>query len=97
MVRVQAGLVFQPEKVNVFSKDCWRGGKEVTCMSVTVCLSLRSRTGSVAMATAEVGEFSTAASGGWAGPVAAAGRGQLLAGGAGCWWAGSTTCGRGQL
>lgn len=35
------------------------------------------------MATAEVGEFSTPASGGWAGPVAP-GQGQLLLGGASC-------------
>lgn len=82
MVQVQAGLVFQPEKVNVFNKDCWRGGKEVTCMSITVCLSLHSRTRSIAMATAEVGEFSTPASGGlgrasycWAEPAAARGWG----------------------
>lgn len=75
MVQVQAGLVFQPEKVNVFNKDCWRGGKEVTCMSITVCLSLHPRTRSIAIATAEVGEFSTPASGGWAEPAAARGWG----------------------
>ncbi|XP_047189564.1 integrin alpha-11 isoform X2 [Scophthalmus maximus] len=44
VVRIQAKLTFEPEKVNVFNKDCRRGGKEVTCMSVTVCLSLEPRT-----------------------------------------------------
>ncbi|XP_070687528.1 integrin alpha-11 [Pempheris klunzingeri] len=44
VVRIQAKLTFEPEKVNIFNKDCRRGGKEVTCMSVTVCLSLDSRT-----------------------------------------------------
>ncbi|XP_067349582.1 integrin alpha-11 isoform X1 [Channa argus] len=44
VVRIQAKLTFEPEKVNIFNKDCWRGGKEVTCMSVTVCLSLDFRT-----------------------------------------------------
>ncbi|KAL7401521.1 hypothetical protein ABVT39_000966 [Epinephelus coioides] len=44
VVRIQAKLTFEPEKVNIFNKDCLRGGKEVTCMSVIVCLSLESRT-----------------------------------------------------
>uniref|UniRef100_A0A672YKB9 Integrin, alpha 11b n=1 Tax=Sphaeramia orbicularis TaxID=375764 RepID=A0A672YKB9_9TELE len=44
VVRIQTKLTFEPEKVNIFNKDCRRGGKEVTCMSVTVCLSLDSRT-----------------------------------------------------
>uniref|UniRef100_A0A4W6FGI4 Integrin subunit alpha 11 n=1 Tax=Lates calcarifer TaxID=8187 RepID=A0A4W6FGI4_LATCA len=44
VVRIQAKLTFEPEKVNIFNKDCRRGGKEVTCMSVIVCLSLDSRT-----------------------------------------------------
>ncbi|XP_054476602.1 integrin alpha-11 [Anoplopoma fimbria] len=44
VVRIQAELIFEPEKVNIFNKDCRRGGKEVTCMSVNVCLSLEART-----------------------------------------------------
>ncbi|XP_059190805.1 integrin alpha-11 [Centropristis striata] len=44
VVRIQAKLTFEPEKVNIFNKDCRRGGKDVTCMSVIVCLSLDSRT-----------------------------------------------------
>lgn len=49
------------------------------------------------MATAEVGEFSTPASGGWAGPVAP-GQGQLLLGGASCCQGvGLAAAGRGQL
>uniref|UniRef100_A0A3Q0SHZ8 VWFA domain-containing protein n=1 Tax=Amphilophus citrinellus TaxID=61819 RepID=A0A3Q0SHZ8_AMPCI len=44
VVQIQAKLTFEPEKVNIFNKDCQRGGKEVTCMSVTICLSLDFRT-----------------------------------------------------
>uniref|UniRef100_A0A4W6FG21 Integrin subunit alpha 11 n=1 Tax=Lates calcarifer TaxID=8187 RepID=A0A4W6FG21_LATCA len=33
VVRIQAKLTFEPEKVNIFNKDCRRGGKEVTCIS----------------------------------------------------------------
>ncbi|XP_034031669.1 integrin alpha-11 [Thalassophryne amazonica] len=44
VVQIQSKLTFEPEKINVFNKDCQRGGKEVTCMSVTSCLSLNPRT-----------------------------------------------------
>uniref|UniRef100_A0A3Q4BSD9 VWFA domain-containing protein n=1 Tax=Mola mola TaxID=94237 RepID=A0A3Q4BSD9_MOLML len=44
VVQIQASLTFEPEKVNIFNKDCRRGGKEVTCMSIAVCLSLDSKT-----------------------------------------------------
>uniref|UniRef100_A0A3B4ZHQ7 Integrin alpha-11-like n=1 Tax=Stegastes partitus TaxID=144197 RepID=A0A3B4ZHQ7_9TELE len=44
VVRIQAKVTFEPQKVNIFNKDCQQGGKEVTCMSLTVCLSLDSRT-----------------------------------------------------
>ncbi|XP_024911985.1 integrin alpha-11 isoform X2 [Cynoglossus semilaevis] len=44
VVQIQAQMTFEPQKVNIFNKDCRRGGKAVTCMSVTVCLSLDSRT-----------------------------------------------------
>uniref|UniRef100_A0A3Q1ERK4 Integrin alpha-11-like n=1 Tax=Acanthochromis polyacanthus TaxID=80966 RepID=A0A3Q1ERK4_9TELE len=40
VVQIQAKLTFEPQKVNIFNKDCQQGGKEVTCMSLTVCLSL---------------------------------------------------------
>lgn len=56
MVRIQASLTFEPEKVNIFNKDCWRGGKEVTCMSVIVCLSLDSLTGTRTKTKADVGK-----------------------------------------
>uniref|UniRef100_A0A671TLX9 Integrin subunit alpha 11 n=1 Tax=Sparus aurata TaxID=8175 RepID=A0A671TLX9_SPAAU len=39
VVRIQAKLTFEPEKVNIFNKDCRRGGKEVTCMSVIFALT----------------------------------------------------------
>ncbi|KAI3371130.1 hypothetical protein L3Q82_023529, partial [Scortum barcoo] len=55
VVRIQAKLTFEPEKVNIFNKDCRRGGKEVTCMSVIVCLSLDSRTKTRTKTRADVG------------------------------------------
>ncbi|CAF88679.1 unnamed protein product, partial [Tetraodon nigroviridis] len=54
VVRVQAGLLFQPEKVDVSNKDCRRGGKAAACMAVTVCLSLSSRTSATATVGADV-------------------------------------------
>uniref|UniRef100_A0A3Q3FIR6 Integrin, alpha 11b n=1 Tax=Kryptolebias marmoratus TaxID=37003 RepID=A0A3Q3FIR6_KRYMA len=39
VVEIQARLTFEPERINIFKKDCQRGGKSVTCMSVTICLS----------------------------------------------------------
>lgn len=56
MVQIQARLTFEPEKVNIFNKDCWRAGREVTCMSVTVCLSLDFRTKTRTKTRADVGE-----------------------------------------
>ncbi|XP_037097735.1 integrin alpha-11-like isoform X1 [Syngnathus acus] len=40
VVRLEPTLTFEPEKVNVFHKDCWRGGRPVTCMVARVCLQL---------------------------------------------------------
>ncbi|XP_029697630.1 integrin alpha-11 isoform X3 [Takifugu rubripes] len=54
VVQIQSSLIFEPEKVNIFNKDCQRGGKEVTCMSVTICLSLHSRTRTKAKPKVEV-------------------------------------------
>lgn len=59
VVQIHSSLIFEPEKVNIFNKDCQRGGKEVTCMSVTICLSLHSRTRTKAKPKVEVGEFSS--------------------------------------
>lgn len=44
VVQIHTRLVFQPEKVNVFNKDCLRGGVDVSCMSLSVCLSLSATT-----------------------------------------------------
>ncbi|XP_027898154.1 integrin alpha-11-like isoform X1 [Xiphophorus couchianus] len=44
VVRIEAKMTFEPEKINIFNKNCQRGGKEVTCMSVVVCLRLDSMT-----------------------------------------------------
>lgn len=43
-MRIQAKVTFEPEKINTFNKDCRRGGKDVTCMSAIVCISLDART-----------------------------------------------------
>ncbi|XP_061750725.1 integrin alpha-11 isoform X2 [Nerophis ophidion] len=42
VLKLEATLTFEPEKINVFNKDCWRGHNLVTCMSAIVCLHLRS-------------------------------------------------------
>uniref|UniRef100_A0A8C5CFZ9 Integrin, alpha 11a n=1 Tax=Gadus morhua TaxID=8049 RepID=A0A8C5CFZ9_GADMO len=39
VVRINANIRFEPNKVNIFVKDCQRGGKDVTCMSAIVCLN----------------------------------------------------------
>uniref|UniRef100_A0A3B5L9B7 VWFA domain-containing protein n=1 Tax=Xiphophorus couchianus TaxID=32473 RepID=A0A3B5L9B7_9TELE len=38
VVRIEAKMTFEPEKINIFNKNCQRGGKEVTCMSVVVLI-----------------------------------------------------------
>ncbi|XP_071771799.1 integrin alpha-11a [Centroberyx gerrardi] len=44
VVRIYANVRFEPSKVNIFVKDCQRGGKDVTCMSAIVCLNVTART-----------------------------------------------------
>ncbi|NXE99736.1 ITA11 protein, partial [Menura novaehollandiae] len=39
VVRVNASLRFEPPKINIFTKDCKRNGKEATCMSAFVCFT----------------------------------------------------------
>ncbi|NXQ36104.1 ITA11 protein, partial [Alaudala cheleensis] len=39
VVRINASLRFEPAKINIFSKDCRRGGKEATCMRAFVCFT----------------------------------------------------------
>lgn len=57
VVQIQARLTFEPEKINIFNKDCLRGGKEVTCMSVSVCLSLDFRTRTRTKTGVDVGKW----------------------------------------
>lgn len=45
LVQVRAALVFEPEKVNIFNRDCRRGGKDVACMAAIVCLGLHATAG----------------------------------------------------
>ncbi|XP_076854585.1 integrin alpha-11a [Brachyhypopomus gauderio] len=44
VIRINANVRFEPSKINVFNKDCRRGGKDVTCMSAVVCLNITART-----------------------------------------------------
>uniref|UniRef100_A0AAY4DWC6 VWFA domain-containing protein n=1 Tax=Denticeps clupeoides TaxID=299321 RepID=A0AAY4DWC6_9TELE len=44
VIRIYANVKFEPSKVNIFNKDCRRGGKDVTCMSAIVCLNITART-----------------------------------------------------
>uniref|UniRef100_A0A9J8BNM7 Integrin subunit alpha 11 n=1 Tax=Cyprinus carpio carpio TaxID=630221 RepID=A0A9J8BNM7_CYPCA len=44
VVRVGISIHFEPSKINVFNKDCIRGGREVSCMLATVCLNITPRT-----------------------------------------------------
>lgn len=57
VVRIEAKMTFEPEKINIFNKNCQRGGKEVTCMSVVVCLRLDSMTKNKKDYRKEVGEW----------------------------------------
>ncbi|NXN97457.1 ITA11 protein, partial [Rhinopomastus cyanomelas] len=54
VVRVNASIRFEPSKINIFTKDCKRNGKDATCMSAFVCftalfLSARFQTASVVL------------------------------------------------
>ncbi|XP_067104921.1 integrin alpha-11-like [Osmerus mordax] len=44
VVRIHASIRFEPSKINIFVKDCRRGGRDVTCMSAIVCLNVTART-----------------------------------------------------
>ncbi|KAJ7419766.1 Integrin alpha-11 [Willisornis vidua] len=39
VVRINTSIRFEPPKINIFTKDCRRGGKEATCMSALVCFT----------------------------------------------------------
>ncbi len=55
VVRIHAIVRFEPSKINIFNKDCRRGGKDVTCMSAIVCLNITART--PIRASQEIGQF----------------------------------------
>ncbi|KAI3377427.1 hypothetical protein L3Q82_008616, partial [Scortum barcoo] len=44
VVRIYTTVRFEPSKINIFVKDCQRGGKDVTCMSAIVCFNITART-----------------------------------------------------
>ncbi|NWY60232.1 ITA11 protein, partial [Chionis minor] len=39
VVQVNASIRFEPSKINIFTKDCKRNGKDATCMSAFVCFT----------------------------------------------------------
>ncbi|NXM36747.1 ITA11 protein, partial [Oxyruncus cristatus] len=39
VVRINASIRFEPSKINIFTKDCKRNGKDATCMSASVCFT----------------------------------------------------------
>ncbi|NXH70459.1 ITA11 protein, partial [Hydrobates tethys] len=54
VVQINASICFEPSKINIFTKDCKRNGKDATCMSAFVCftavfLSAHFQTASVAL------------------------------------------------
>ncbi|KAG7221759.1 hypothetical protein INR49_029142 [Caranx melampygus] len=53
VIRIYATVRFEPSKVNIFVKDCQRGGKDVTCMSAIVCFNITART--AILPTQEIG------------------------------------------
>uniref|UniRef100_A0A3Q2XTK6 Integrin, alpha 11a n=1 Tax=Hippocampus comes TaxID=109280 RepID=A0A3Q2XTK6_HIPCM len=40
VIRIYTTIRFEPSKINIFVKDCQRGGKDVTCMSAIVCFNI---------------------------------------------------------
>ncbi|CAL8375244.1 unnamed protein product [Arctogadus glacialis] len=55
VLRISSRVTFEPEKVNLFHKDCQRGGREVSCMSLSVCLLARTAAPAPTPTTAPVG------------------------------------------
>ncbi|XP_061855845.1 integrin alpha-11 isoform X2 [Colius striatus] len=39
VVQINASIRFEPPKINIFTKDCRRNGKDATCMSAFVCFT----------------------------------------------------------
>uniref|UniRef100_A0A3P8VRV2 Integrin, alpha 11a n=1 Tax=Cynoglossus semilaevis TaxID=244447 RepID=A0A3P8VRV2_CYNSE len=55
VIRIHVNVRFEPSKINIFVKDCQRGGKDVTCMSAIVCFNITART--AILPTQEIGEY----------------------------------------
>ncbi|KFP74161.1 Integrin alpha-11, partial [Acanthisitta chloris] len=54
VVQINTSIRFEPSKINIFTKDCKRNGKDATCMSAFICftavfLSAHFQTASVAL------------------------------------------------
>ncbi|NXI95475.1 ITA11 protein, partial [Psophia crepitans] len=39
VVQINASIYFEPSKINIFTKDCKRNGKDATCMSAFICFT----------------------------------------------------------
>lgn len=39
IVQINASIRFEPSKINIFTKDCKRNGKDATCMSAFICFT----------------------------------------------------------
>lgn len=39
VVQINASIRFEPSKINIFTKDCKRNGKDATCMSAFICFT----------------------------------------------------------
>ncbi|KAJ8249244.1 hypothetical protein GJAV_G00232720 [Gymnothorax javanicus] len=53
VIHIHINVKFEPRKINIFNKDCRRGGRDVTCMAAVVCFNISATT--PIPATQEVG------------------------------------------
>ncbi|KAJ8344414.1 hypothetical protein SKAU_G00317430 [Synaphobranchus kaupii] len=44
VIHIGIKVRFEPRKINIFNKDCRRGGRDVTCMAAIVCLNITATT-----------------------------------------------------
>ncbi|KAJ8252301.1 hypothetical protein COCON_G00216130 [Conger conger] len=44
VIHIGISVKFEPRKINIFNKDCRRGGRDVTCMAAVVCFNITATT-----------------------------------------------------
>ncbi|XP_064168398.1 integrin alpha-11 isoform X2 [Anguilla rostrata] len=44
VIHIHINVRFEPRKINIFNKDCRRGGRDVTCMAAVVCFNITATT-----------------------------------------------------